>query len=147
MWILEQWHQQTPLISAFVFCVLNKALIRLKREPPLGFWVRSHHCLCHHLLWLPNLCSRNQGSQTSTETNTMEKGLFWDFAQAATASTHLIEHKVGSTTSAQRARGAQRMARQLWGDTLSSQRHESWQSLMPTVTSAQTVEYASLLSC
>lgn len=24
----------------------------------------------------------------------------------------------------------------LWGDTLSSQRHESWQSLMPTVTSA-----------
>lgn len=45
-----QQHQQTPLISAFVFCVLNKALIRLKCEPPLGFWVRSHHCLCHHLL-------------------------------------------------------------------------------------------------
>lgn len=75
------------------------------------------------------------------------EGPFWDFAQAAMASTHLIEHKVSSTTSAQGAQGAQRMARQLWGDTLSSQRHESWQSLMPTVTSAQTVEYASLLSC
>lgn len=75
------------------------------------------------------------------------EGLFGDFAQAAMASTHLIEHKVNSTTSAQRAQGAQRMARQLWGDTLSSQRHESWQSLMPTVTSAQTVEYASPLSC
>lgn len=23
MWIFEQWRQQTPLISAFVFCVLN----------------------------------------------------------------------------------------------------------------------------
>lgn len=65
-----------------------------------------------------------------------EGRLFWDFAQAAMASTHLIEHKVSSTTAAQRAQGAQRMARQLWGDTLSSQRHESWQSLMPTVTSA-----------
>lgn len=60
--------------TAFVFCVLNKPLIRLKCEPPLGFWVRSHHCLCHHLLWLPNLCSRNQGSQTSTETNTLWRG-------------------------------------------------------------------------
>lgn len=74
-------------------------------------------------------------------------GLFRDFAQAAMASTRLIEHKVSSTASAQRARGAERMARQLWGDTVSSQRHESWQCLMPTVTSAQTVEYASLLSC
>lgn len=70
-----------------------------------------------------------------------------DFAQAAMASTRLIEHKVSAATSAQRARAAQRMARQLWGDTLSSWRHESWQSLMPTVTSAQTVEYASFLSC
>lgn len=70
----EQWHHQTPPISAFVFCVLNEPLVRLKCEPPLGFWVRSHHCLCHHLLWLPNLCSRNQGSQTSTEANTMERG-------------------------------------------------------------------------
>lgn len=66
------------------FCVLNGPLICLKCEPPLGFWVRSHHCLCHHLLWLPNLHSRNQGSQTSTETNTMKReGTFWDFAQAA----------------------------------------------------------------
>lgn len=75
------------------------------------------------------------------------EGLFWDFAQTAMASTHLIELKVGSTTSAQRAHGAQRMARQLWGDTHSSHRHESWQSFMPMVTSAQTAEYASLQSC
>lgn len=101
---LEQWHQQTRLISAFAFCVLNEPLIRLKCEPPLGFWVRSHHCLCHHLLWLPNLCSRNQGSQTSTETNTMERRggcsetlHTWG---VRCASTHLIEHKVSSTAAA-----------------------------------------------
>lgn len=68
----------------------------LKCEPPLGFRVRSHHCLCHHLLWLPNLCSRNQGSQTSTEahTHTMEKEACSEtLCEATLASTHLIEHK------------------------------------------------------
>lgn len=84
--------------SFFVLWVLNKRLFRLKREPPLGFWVRSHHCLCHHLLWLPNLCSGNQGSQTSTEANTMERW-WWrckegllsaTLHKAATASTRLI---------------------------------------------------------
>lgn len=34
--------------SFFVLRVPNKPLVCLKREPPLGFWVRSHHCLCHH---------------------------------------------------------------------------------------------------
>lgn len=84
----------------FVLWVLNEPLVRLKREPPLGFRVRSHHCLCHHLLWLPNLCSGNQGSQTSTEANTMERW-WWRWCvgggllsgilhKAATASTRLI---------------------------------------------------------
>lgn len=102
MFLSEQQHCWTPLIS--VFGALNGLFIRLKCGAPLGLWVRSHHCLCHHLLWLPNLRSRNQGSQTSTETNTMEikkkkeeGGAFWDFTQAAMASTHLIEHKVSHT--------------------------------------------------
>lgn len=87
--------------SFFVLRVPNKPLVCLKREPPLGFWVRSHHCLCHHLLWLPNLCSGNQGSQTSTEANTMERWWWWwrckgggllsvTLHKAATASTRLI---------------------------------------------------------
>lgn len=71
-----------------------------------------------------------------------------DFAQGSDGfNTFNRTQKLSSTTSAKRARGAQRMARQLWGDTHSPRRHESWQSLVQAVTSTQATEYASLQSC
>lgn len=148
----EQWHLQNNgiIFTDQRFCVLCIERASHKPEMWASFGVlgaisplplSSLAVTAKSLLQKPGLSDQHWNKHNG------EGRLFWDFAQAAMASTHLIEHKVSSTTAAQRARGAQRMARQLWGDTLSSQRHESWQSLMPTVTSAHTVEYASLQSC
>lgn len=53
--------------------ILKRSLCRSKRPSspqkryrPLGLRVRSHQCLCHHLLWLPNPCSRIGVLETNT---------------------------------------------------------------------------------